>query len=292
MLLTIENNNMKVVLSTVGGAIESILNKKTGNEHGWACDKNIWESYTVICFPICGGLTDDEYIYNEKKYPMPMHGFLRTKDLTLLSHSPTKAEFEFVFDQKTLKIYPFEFRFILTEELTDEGFKITYSTTNIGSEIMYFSVGSHIPYATPIVAGETMQEDYAILFDGSQSAGRIVVENEHVIRKTQDIFNGSDRLNVKNMFDIASTILDTNDINPSKISILSKKSGAKTTVMFEGFKYCVIWAPAGENPFVCIEPWTGMVDELNHDKDITKKLGITCLQPGQTHQVFQTISVE
>lgn len=290
MFITIENEKLKVSLSTFAGGIESIVNKETGNEHFWHYDSAIWARRTPICFPICGGLTDGEYTYMGKTYNLPMHGFLREKELTVLEQTDTKVVMEFVSDEKTKIIYPFDFKFTLTEELSGGSFIVRYTIENTGDGDMYYSVGSHSTYNMPIMAGET-QNDYRYAFGSSQKAGKLIVDGSAITGKTGDIFHGRSGFDLLGFFESGSTILELSDINPQWIAIESKKSGSRTKVIFDGFSYCVLWAPKGVSPFACIEPWTGILDQLGHDKDITKKLGITKLEKGASSTCTQTINI-
>lgn len=292
MIYTIENENLKVVLSSFAGGIESIVNKHTGNEHFWHYDSAFWPRRTPVCFPICGSLIDNEYIYKEETYTMPMHGFLREKELSLVEINDTCVVLQLVSDAETRSIYPFDFRFTLTERLKGDCFIVHYTVENTGDEDMYFSTGSHYTYNVPITPNEKMQGDYEYYFGAPQIAGKLILENSCVAGKTDDIFHGSQTLDLKDLFENGSTILEMKDIQPRKIAIRSKKSGAATEVAFEGFDYCVLWAPKGEQPFACIEPWTGMVDKKGHDKDITKKLGITKLSAKESRVYTQIITLK
>src|SRR5690554_393968 len=253
MHINLENEKIKVVLSTYAGHIESIINKQTGNEHWWHYDDKWWPRRTAICFPICGGLTDDEYIYRDKIYNLPSHGFIREKEFKVIERSSNRVVMEYVSNEETKAVYPFDFRFILTQEINNNDFKIIYEVENTGINDMYYSVGSHYTYKVPIIPTEK-QEDYHYKFGAIQNGGKIIMENGAVSGKTTDIFNGRDTINISGLFENGSTILDLSEINPHFIQIGNKKNSAYTKVSFEGFSYCVLWAPEGISPFACIEP--------------------------------------
>jgi len=101
-----------------------------------------------------------------------------------------------------------------------------------------------------------------------------------------------DRFSLKDFFESGSTILDLADIKPHEISIAGIHSGVYTKVQFEGFDYCVLWAPKGMPPFACIEPWAGMMDQKGHDGNLTNKLGIKKLTKGGQHHYSQIITVK
>lgn len=290
MIITLENDKLRVKVSSFAGYLESIWDKEKNMEHYWQYDSAVWPRRTSVCFPICGNLTDDEYSYEGKKYTLPSHGFLRENELAVVEQTPIKVVFEFCDTEETRKVYPFAFQYLITEELVDGSFVVTYTVKNTGDGPMYYTTGSHYTYAMPIAAGEK-QGDYVYQFCGPQKAGKLFLEGGQIAGKTDDIFHGADNISLDGLFEAGSTILDLADITPKKIAIKSLKSGAFTEVAFEGFDYCVLWAKPGESPFICIEPWTGMLDQKGHDKDITKKLGITKLGAGESKTYTQTITV-
>ena len=291
MFITLENKKIKVTLSTFAGGIESIFNRETGNEHFWQYDSAVWSRRTPICFPICGGLTDSEYTYQGKTYTLPMHGFLREKELTIIEQTGTKAVMQFVSDAETKSVYPFDFKFTLIQELSDDSFVVRYNVENTSSGDMYYSVGCHYTYNMPIVPGES-QKDYRYAFGASQNAGKLVMDGGTITGKTKDIFHGGSSFDLDGFFENGSTILEMSDIDPKFITLESKNTGAFTKVAFDNFSYSVLWAPKGISPFACIEFWTGMLDQVGHDKDITKKLGITKLAKGMSSTCTQIITIK
>lgn len=290
MTINLENDKIKVTLSTYAGYIESIVNKETSYEHWWRYDSKFWPRRTSICFPICGSLVDGEYIYQGKTYQMPMHGFLREKEFTLVEQGDNRVVMEHVSNEDTYAIYPFNYKFTLIQEVLDNSLIISYLVENIGKDDMYYSVGSHYTYNVPIVDTEK-QQDYHYKFGGPQNAGKFIMTDGVVSGKTSDIFSGKSTLDISGLFEDGSTILELSDINPKHIAIESKRDGSFTKVAFDGFSYCVLWAPKGISPFACIEPWTGLPDQTGHDKDIVKKLGITKLEKGMSNKYVQTITV-
>ena len=53
-------------------------------------------------------------------------------------------------------------------------------------------------------------------------------------------------------------------------------------VHFGGAPYVGIWAKPGA-PYVCIEPWEGLDDDIHTTGVLTEKKGIVALPPGQAH---------
>ena len=47
---------------------------------------------------------------------------------------------------------------------------------------------------------------------------------------------------------------------------------------FEGFSYLGLWSKPNGAPFVCIEPWYGIADFIEHSKRLEDKEGINILE--------------
>ena len=78
-------------------------------------------------------------------------------------------------------------------------------------------------------------------------------------------------------------------INSKQITLQSNKDPHGLKFKFDGFPYFGIWA-AKDAPFVCLEPWCGIADNINHDNELKHKEGINELAAGETWK--RTWSVE
>ncbi|HYK47375.1 MAG TPA: aldose 1-epimerase family protein, partial [Parafilimonas sp.] len=79
-------------------------------------------------------------------------------------------------------------------------------------------------------------------------------------------------------------------INSKEISLRTAKDPHGLTFKFHGFPYFGIWA-AKDAPFVCLEPWCGIADNIHHDNQLTHKEGIIELQPGVSWQRTWSVDV-
>ena len=285
-MIVLENDFIKVRLSEFAGHIESIVNKADNEEHYWQYNGNIWPRRTSICFPICGGLLDEEYEFNKEKYHLPMHGFVRENYLKVENISTTEAILSFTSSEETKTNYPFDFVLLVKYKVIENSFYIEYVVQNRSTYAMYFSIGSHYTYKLPDI-----QRNCRYDFSDVQFAKSYTQQNRIIGEKEETVFNGKSFLSMDHLFDVASKIYDVKDLSTEYIAI-SNREKLFTKVEFKGFEFVVLWAPKGNNsPFVCIEPWAGMADFYYHDKDITKKKGIICLDSGQNKSFTQIISV-
>ena len=70
------------------------------------------------------------------------------------------------------------------------------------------------------------------------------------------------------------------DLKSTKISIKSNKNAHAVTMDFVGWPYFGIWSKPGGAPFICLEPWHGIADHMDHDGDLMTKEGMMPLEPG------------
>lgn len=286
MLITLENNLVRATLNTYAGTIESLINKTTGEEHYWQYDKQRWPRRTSVCFPICGGLIDGKYRHDGKTYEMPMHGFLREKEMKVEEQTADRLVLSFESNEETLACYPFPFRFRLIQSLEGKSLKIEYEVTNTGDDPMWFSTGAHYTYALP---GAQAECEY--YFSKPQKAGSHTQENGIIGPKSEDIFGGKASLSMDHLFDVASKILEMKEIDTDYIAI-GKNGKLFTSVESSGFEYTILWAPKGnDNPFACIEPWAGMADFQWNDGELTNKGGIHQLAAGKTETFLQKVTL-
>ena len=261
----LENETMKVEISSTGGNIEKIINKKTGNNHYWEYDKEVWPRRTSVCFPVCGLMTEETYTLDEETYEMPPHGFLREMELKAISVEPERVCLVAESDEWTKKRYPFKFLYEMIFTLKEDGLCIEYQIHNKGNDDMFFSTGSHYTYAVPIDKNDAYEE--------------YVVE----VGEQKEWYLKDD------LFAEGAIILPKEEIVGEFVTIKGKRSGRETKVSFEGFPYCVIWSKPGIQPFVCIEPWAGLGDEPEKaDLDLRKKTAIRSLKAG-AHETFKQI---
>ena len=68
-------------------------------------------------------------------------------------------------------------------------------------------------------------------------------------------------------------------LNSNIVSVCHKHSNYEVEVEIADFPFLGIWAKPGA-PFVCIEPWQGLADLMNHNKRIEDKKGVVQIEKG------------
>ena len=284
MIITLRNEQIIAEVNTLGGAIESLRDANSGEEHSWPYDAAVWPRRTSICFPICSLLENGTYTHLGQTYTMPMHGFLRECDMQVISQKEDHAVFAFESNEWSKAMYPFDFRFELEQHLDGRSLVVDYHITNTGDEALPFSVGSHYPYLLP-----GPQKTCCFLFSEEQHAGRLVMHNGVVAHKTADVLKGARLLSMDGLFDDGASIFERSDLTTESVSI-GTDGKSFTRVESEGFPYLVLWGKKDE-AFACIETWAGMADYAGHDSELLHKKGIQIAQPGHTLSFRQRITI-
>jgi len=75
------------------------------------------------------------------------------------------------------------------------------------------------------------------------------------------------------------------------VTIRSRKHEHRIQVAFPGFPYLGIWSALGGAPFVCIEPWYGVISKKS-DRTLEDKEGILILEPKKSFGCSYSIRVE
>lgn len=268
-----------------GTKIKSLLNKKTGQEHIWTED-NI--GLPDVLFPHCGKYDNDEYIFEGTIYPMPQHGFLRFREMTCIAQTKTSVVHSLKSDDSTKKMYPFSFQFDVKHQLLEDHVEMIYKVTNTGEDDMYYSVGCHLGYASPIDRSCDLSDGY-IEFDYPETADTYVLDQEKISDRQVSFLNGEKDKSLNGLFEKGAIVLDLSKMKSRAVTIRNKRSPYVTRVEFPDAKNLVIWATAGDARFVCVEPWQGMFQETDHDGDLKTKRDTIVLSSGATKTMTQKI---
>ncbi len=288
-MFTIENTHVRVVINSKGAELQSIFNKITQLEYMWSGDPAFWGKHSPVLFPIVGTLKDDTYYFNDKAYKMGRHGFAREMNFSVTVQTADSITFTLESDDSTIAKFPFAFRFDIKYELILNSIKTTYSVSNKGDALMYFSVGGHPAFKVPITNG-VEYNDYYLQFNHPEHAGRWPISKEGLIENRQeDVFSHNNKLLLtKELFQKDALVFK--GLLSNSVALKCNKNAHGLLFDFTGFPYLGIWA-AKDADFVCIEPWCGIADSVKTDQQIVNKEGIHSLQPNKKFERTWSVSV-
>jgi galactose mutarotase-like enzyme len=278
-MINLSNDSVFIKIDPKGAELQSIQYNRL--EYMWSGDAAFWGKYSPVLFPIVGTLKNDTYCYQGKEYHLPRHGFAREKEFEVNVESNSKATFTLVSNEDTLKVYPFEFELSLVYEIIGNKVSCTYIVKNNGKEQMLFSIGAHPAFAVPLDE-ELSYDDYYLKFNKQNDLVRYRLDNGLIAKETQTVMLTDHKLPLtKSLFYEDAIVLK--HLKSNAISLASQKSEHGLHFLFEDFPFFGIWAAKGA-PFVCLEPWCGIADSVDHNQELKDKEGIEKLEAGASCQ--------
>ena len=274
-MIKIETNHLVVTINEKGAELQSI--QLNSIEYLWQADSNYWGKHAPVLFPIIGELKDGKYIFDNKEYHLPRHGFARDKTFEAKQTSGASAIFTLRSNAETLAVYPFQFIFQVQYEIKQHTLYCSYIIQNLNESDMYFSVGGHPAFRVPL-NDKLKYDDYILAFNKDTSLKRFLLDNGLTNDKTESVPLDDKKLHLKSSLFYNDAIV-LKHINSDQIQLYSDKDPHGLTFSFEGFPYFGIWA-AKDAPFVCLEPWCGIADNIHHNYHLVNKEGINKLDKG------------
>ncbi|OAV43449.1 aldose 1-epimerase family protein [Lewinella sp. 4G2] len=287
----LENHRLSIAIEETGAELASIVNLENGREYMWQGDPAAWGSQAPVLFPIIGVLKDGETEIDGKMYRIPKHGMVRhNQDLELFYHGDDRITFRMCWSKETLKTYPYEFDFRVTYRLRNEHVIVYHEVMNVGEAPMHFCLGGHPAFNVPAVKGERY-EDYFLRFEHEETSDRYVVTKEGTIgAETVPVpWRAGNILPLSHDL-FANDALVFKDLNSHSVVLESLQSGPILKVDYAGWTHLGIWAKPNGN-FVCIEPWIGLSDAHDSNKQFVEKEGIVTLAPGETYEMSYDIKI-
>ena len=278
-MITLTNEMLRATIAPKGAELQSLFNKQTGLEYMWSGDAAYWGKRSPVLFPIVGSLKNDTYYFKDKEYQLPRHGFARDKNFAAEKISDTEVVFTLTEDEQTLQVYPFAFTLKLRYSLNATDISCTYEIYNSGEEDLLFSVGAHPAFAVPLT-NDSIYTDYYLQFNTTETLHRWKLADGLVAAVTEVLPVENNRLLLHQaLFYEDSIVLKNMQSNAITLGCVKHNHGLHFT--FNDFSFFGIWA-AKNAPFVCLEPWCGIADGVNVNKQFKDKEGINVL-PANEH---------
>lgn len=271
-MITVSNEFLTATFSEIGAELKSL--KYCEKEYIWYGDPAFWTGSSPILFPICSGLKDDEFIYEGKVYKMQKHGFARRSEW--VAENVGDGTVTFLLSSKNCPCdnYPFEYEFRITYTLIGKKVNVEFNIKNLTDGNMYFSVGAHEAYLCP----EGI-DSYEIVFEKTENFDAYQLDGPLLTDNTKSYGQNTNTIALQDsLFD--NDCLIFKNLNSRSVILQNKTTKQKIKVDFEGFDYLLLWTVPGA-PYICIEPWCGITDNVATNKDFTQKEGIEKLAKGE-----------
>lgn len=286
-MIILENEHIIVNLAAAGAELRSIKSKTTQLDYLWKGDPQYWGKFSPVLFPIVGALKDNAFFAEGRKYELPRHGFARDHQFEVQQLSEVEVLFTLSSSADTLKVYPFEFTLGLRYRLSGNTVSCTYEVSNPGTKDLLFSVGGHPAFAAPETP-DTVYEDYYLEFNRDESITYFKIQDNLISEQTETLQLDGGKLKLKHSLFYEDALV-LKKINSDVISLRNTKNQHGLNFHFTNFTEFGIWS-AKDADFICLEPWCGIADSVNHNQQLSDKEGIVTLLPGKDFE--RTWSVE
>ena len=290
MIYILENDNLRVKVSSLGAEMQSIRRVEDGTEYLWQGDSQYWARRASNLFPVCGRLWENQYIYRGTTYEMGSHGFARGKEWEVIHQKATALTLQLKPDEETLSAYPFRFVLEMTYSLSEDSLSVTTIVRNEDDKEMPFSVGGHPGFNVPLAEG-TEYEDYKLVFDAPCQPLQFVCDENCFFLDKLTLFP----LEENQVLPLRHSLFDNDAIFLQKaargVTLCSDKTQRSVHIAFPDSPYLGIWhTPRSEAPFVCLEPWVQSPSRAGEVSNIEDKADMICLAPAEAYRNTYTIT--
>ncbi len=278
----LENEYLKVTVTTYGAQVKSVIHKDDGVEHIWQADKSVWGYHAPILFPFTGRLKDGKLTAKGRTYDFPTpHGFTRTSEHTFVYQNRDTLVLQLTDSPETLEKWPYRFRLMSAFTLEGDVLHHTLTVENRDEENLPFGIGFHPAFALPFDENHSFS-DYELGFDKNESPVCLKMSPGGLVTgETYFLGNNLDAIPI-------TPELFANDshcfigLQSGTLGLYEKDSGRGVVCSIRNFPYCLIWSKPGEPKFVCIEPWNSLPSRENEGYDWNQKPAAAILQPGES----------
>lgn len=289
MELTLENQYLRVEITSIGAELQSIYHKETSREYLWNGNQAVWDRRSPILFPNCGCAKNGSYTMEGKDYKGVQHGFAKDLNHNLVCSSDRIVTFRLEGGSKTAEFYPYQFALKSTYKLEKSAILCQHKVINYDDKPIYFSFGYHTGIRCPFVP-DTSIDDYEIVFERDENCRMLEAAPGGVIRAEDKPYQPQSR-RIPITPGVFSSSLILKNIRSQYIQLEEKKSGDYVRIVGTDSPYTVLWSVPDQVGAVCIEPWYGMGDTEDFDGQFDHKLGIQCLAPMEEFVRQQMIEI-
>jgi len=277
-ITTIENEYLKVNISSRGAEIQQIISKETGKQYVWNGDEKIWKNRAPLMFPISVRYKNNEYTYKGEYYTMPMMGLLMRSKVEIDKVDNSSLSYIFKSTNETKKYYPFDFCLTIKYKLKKNELIHEFVIENTGENLMYYDLGGHPGFALSLENNKT-RDNYQFTFSESVTKPRYPIVNglkqisEVPFLKNDQFIDISDERMPEQG---GILLLDF----PKNTLVGIAEKGKQPFVEFNigNFNNLNLWAPS-EKPLLAFEPMLGHHDGQESPIAIENKPQVVVLKP-------------
>lgn len=281
MNTTVSNGRLSVTVSDRGAELLSV--KLDGVERLWQGDPAVWEGRSPVLFPFVGRIKDNKYTFNGKEYKVNgPHGFASKSTFSLVEQTDSSLTYRLVSSDETRAVYPFEFIFDVTYRIEENRLFQSFTVTNTGNGIMYYSYGAHPGFFVPATEGSEFTDWYLEFAEG-ETLNQAMLDGMFMSRRVEPcrFAKGNKVPLYHEMFDDDAFIFT--GLKDKTFLLKNDRTDERILCDCSDFDYLAFWQAAGSGAdYVCIEPWNGLPSDSVDPEDLTVKRDLRTLASGES----------
>lgn len=290
MIYILENDKLKIKVSSMGAELQSVCRVEDGTEYLWQGNPTYWDGRATNIFPMCGRMVEGKYTYDGRTYELPIHGIVRSMEWSVLRQKADALTLQVQSTEESLAMYPFRFAVEMSYTLEAETLTVAMIVHNLDDKTMLFAVGGHPGFNLPLENGQRF-EDYCVEFDEPCEAKRLCLSEAcfYLNDATPFPLEEGKRIPMRHdLFDKDAIFLrDT----CGEVTLRSAEGKRYVHMSYPQMPFLGLWhTPFTEAPFVCIEPWTGTPALDGHVNDLTELPEMNTLEPEGTYRNVYAIT--
>ena len=286
---TIENEYLKVTVTTYGAQIKSVIRKCDGVDHMWQADPAVWGFHAPVMFPHCGKLVDGKLEAKGRICEDVQHGFARLMEHDFVEQTEDVIVLELCANEETLAKFPYDFRLVSTFALEGDTLHHTLTVENLDEEKMPFGIGYHPGYAIPF-DNNHVATDYELRFSDLESPLCLNCRPTGLLQKDH-YYLGTNITAIpvdENLFANDSHCMT--NLNSRTLGIYEKGTGRAVVCDISEFPYTLIWSKPGMPKYICIEPWHSLPSPQDSSPKWEEKPAAAILSPGEAWSTTMSTS--
>ena len=244
MEYTIENEYLKLTVTTWGAQVKSVIRKCDGVEHIWQADKAVWGYHAPILFPHCGKVVDGKIEAKGGVYKSGQHGFARLMEHEFVDQTGDTIVLELCASPETLKTFPYEFRLVSTFTLEGDTVHHTLPVENLDTDKLPFGIGYHPAFTVPF-DDKHAATDYELRFSDVESP--ICINNLPLGLMHGDLYHLP--ANIQSLpVDEALFANDSHcmvNLRSTTLGLYEKGTGRGVVCNIAEFPYTLLWSKPG-----------------------------------------------
>ena len=276
----IENEYLKVTVTTWGAQVKSVIRKCDGVEHIWQADKSVWGYHAPILFPHAGKVVDGIIEAKGGKYESGQHGFARLMEHDFVDQTEDTIVLELCSSPETLAKFPYEFRLVSTFTLENDTLHHTLTVENLDTDKLPFGIGYHPAFTVPFDDAH-VATDYELRFNETESPICLNCLPHGLLHGNMYLMPANINTIPVDEYLFANDSHCMVNLKSRTLGLYEKGTGRGVVCDISEFPYTLIWSKPGMPQFVCIEPWHSLPSCEGGSQNWEEKAAAAILNPGE-----------